>query len=270
MDGLVTRIQRFSIHDGPGIRTTVFLKGCQLSCIWCQNPEAIKDYPEVVFYQINCIHCGKCAEVCQQHCFTCKDKIEFDSNECIQCGRCIDICPVNALKWSSLKMSSEDVLKEVTKDREYYDISGGGVTLSGGEPLRQIEFCVDFFRKAKSLGLHLAVDTSGFIQTELLDKIVQYVDLFLYDIKFIDAALHFKYTGQSNDLILTNFQKIYEENKIIVVRVPLVPGITDKKENLSQINKFVKTYSNKIKIQQIPFNNLIKDKYKMLGKDCSI
>jgi len=167
-------------------------------------------------------------------------------------------------------MSSEDVLKEVTKDREYYDISGGGVTLSGGEPLRQIEFCVDFFRKAKSLGLHLAVDTSGFIQTELLDKIVQYVDLFLYDIKFIDAALHFKYTGQSNDLILTNFQKIYEENKIIVVRVPLVPGITDKKENLSQINKFVKTYSNKIKIQQIPFNNLIKDKYKMLGKDCSI
>jgi pyruvate formate lyase activating enzyme len=174
------------------------------------------------------------------------------------------------LKWSSFKISSEDVLKEVTKDREYYDVSGGGVTLSGGEPLKQFKFCLDFIVKAKSLDLHLAVDTSGFIQTELFEKIIQYVDLFLYDIKFIDTALHYKYTGQSNNLILTNFQKIYEANKKIVVRVPLIPGITDKKENLLQINKFVKTYSNKIRIQQIPFNNLMRDKYIMLGKDCAI
>ncbi len=270
MDGLITNIQRFSVHDGPGIRTTVFLKGCQLSCIWCQNPEAITDYPEVLFFCASCINCGKCVEVCPKRCFVSEGETKFNSEGCDQCGICIDNCPVGAVQWSSRKRSSDDILKEVTRDREYYEVSGGGITLSGGEPLRQYDFCLDLATKAKALGLNLAVDTAGFVQTELLENIMNFIDIFLYDIKFIDEGLHNRYTGKSNTLTLNNFQKLYEANKQIIVRIPLIPGITDKKENLSQIKSFIRSYSKNIKIDYVPFNVLMRGKYKMLGKRCNI
>jgi pyruvate formate lyase activating enzyme len=209
-------------------------------------------------------------EVCPKQCFSSEGEIKFNSEACNQCGICIENCPVGAVQWSSSKKSSDDILKEVIRDKEYYEVSGGGITLSGGEPLRQYDFCLDIVKKAKMLGLHLAIDTSGFIQTELLENIMNFIDLFLYDIKFIDAELHRHYTGKSNELTLKNFQKLHEANKQVIVRVPLIPSITDKKENLLQIKSFVKTYSKKAKIDYVPFNGLMREKYKMLGKSCNI
>jgi len=205
MHGLITNIQRFSVHDGPGVRTTVFFSGCPLACVWCHNPEALKGYPEVLHYSDNCIGCRKCIEVCPRNCFSWKDKIEFKSVNCDQCGLCIDNCPASALKWSSKEYSSSAILDEVMRDRVYYDISGGGITLSGGEPLHQFDFCYDLVTKAKALSLHVTVDTCGYFSNDALNKIIPFVDLFLYDIKFIDDNLHRKHTGVSNEVILSNF-----------------------------------------------------------------
>ena len=271
MDGLITNIQRFSVHDGPGIRTTVFLKGCPLSCIWCQNPETISCYPEILFFQNHCIKCKKCIEVCPDNCFSWgNERNTFSSDHCNQCGACTDSCPAGALTWSSSYRSADDILEEVMKDKLYYDISGGGITFSGGEPLHQTDFLHDLVSKSKTLDLHVAVDTSGYVATEKLTKVIPFVDLFLYDIKFIDNGLHRKYTGHSNELILGNFKKLFAARKKIVVRVPLIPGIADTKKNLSEITDFVKSCSEGIEINYIPFNNLIRQKYNMLGKKCLI
>ena len=266
MYGLITNIQRFSVHDGPGIRTTVFLSHCPLSCAWCHNPETIKGFPEVLHYSDNCIGCKKCIEVCSKNCFSWKDKIEFSSDSCDQCGVCIDNCPVSALKWTSNKYSSDTILDEVMRDKVYFDISGGGITLSGGEPLQQIEFCYDLVSKAKNLGLHVTVDTCGYVPTESLIRIMPLIDLFLYDIKAVNDNLHKKYTGKSNAVILSNFKLLCESARKIIVRVPLIPGKTNRKENLQQITSFVERYNKRIEINKIPFNALAAHKYGMLGR----
>lgn len=265
MNGLVNKIQRFSIHDGPGIRTTVFLKGCPLSCSWCQNPETKTDNIEVLFFFSRCIACRKCLELCPEHCFSWEGKIRFRSDKCDQCGLCIESCPSGALTWSATRMSVDEILHEVLKDRMYYDLSKGGITISGGEPLHQLNFCEDLVIKAKESGLNVAVDTSGYVKTEALLRIMPFVDLFLYDIKVINDVLHKKYTGVSNDIILANFRKLCELKKNTIVRIPLIPGITDGQENISQIKKFVRHISKEIKIDYIPFNTLIEQKYRMLG-----
>ena len=270
MHGLVTKIQKFTLHDGPGIRSTIFLKGCPLSCIWCQNPETINIYPEILFSQMNCIECKKCIEICPNQCFFEQEKIRFNSDDCDQCGLCIDNCPVGALNWSSAKRSSDDILKEIMQDKVYYDLSGGGITLSGGEPLFQIDFCQDLVLKAKTSGLHVALDTSGFATEETFESVIPLVDVCLFDIKFIDNSLHLKYTGKSNTLILKNFEKVVESETDSIVRVPLVPGITNTRNNLQQIKKYLGKYKERIKVDYIPFNNLIISKYKMLGKLCRL
>ncbi len=267
MYGLITKIQRFSVHDGPGIRTTVFFKGCPLSCTWCQNPENITSHPEILYFHTNCIECKTCIEVCPNHCFSWEERIKFKSDNCNQCGVCLEDCPVSALKWSSKKISSRKILEEVMRDKAFYDISGGGITLSGGEPLHQIEFCQDIVSRSKALGLHITLDTSGYVANEKLKKIIPFIDLFLYDIKFIDDDLHEKYTGKSNGIILENFQKLCEAKKCIVVRVPLIPRITDSEKNLLQIKNFVQNCKRQIEIDYIPFNSLMAQKYHLLGKE---
>ncbi len=267
MHGVITKIQRFSLHDGPGIRTTVFLKGCPLSCIWCQNPETITDYSEVLFFSGHCIGCRKCIEICPKQCFSFENKTKFKADNCNQCGLCIDNCPAGALKWSSGKELLDDILKEVMKDKIYYDFSGGGITLSGGEPLHQTDFCYNLALKSKDLGLHVVVDTSGYVDSEALMRIASLVDLFLYDIKFINNELHERYTGKSNDLILENFRKLCKAKKQILARVPLIPEITDQEDNLLQISNFVKDCGEHIKIDYIPFNTLSAEKYDMVGKE---
>ena len=270
MKGDVTNIQRFSVHDGPGIRSTVFLKGCPLSCIWCQNPEAMSRNPDIMHFQDQCIGCQKCVALCPHDCFKWQGKTEFRSNKCDRCGLCIEACPVCALRWTSYEINSYEVIAEVLKDKVFYDLSNGGVTLSGGEPLYQTMFCLDLAKKSKEQGLHVVLDTSGNIATESFMTVLPYIDLFLYDIKFIDNDLHKKYTGVSNQIILKNFHILCEADRNIKIRTPLIPGITDKDENLSKIKSFVKNCSSQIELEFIPFNNLTVEKYRMLGKICAV
>ncbi len=269
MNGYVTKIQKFSVHDGPGIRTTVFLKGCPLACSWCQNPETIFERPDVMFNSVDCIGCKKCIEVCPKDCFSWKDSTVFRSDKCDQCGLCVENCPVGALQWSSREMSSKEVLVHVMQDKAFYDRSGGGMTLSGGEPLNQLDFSCDLASKAKAAGLHVVVDTSGHVPFAAFEKIRPFADLYLYDIKLFDASTHKKYTGRSNELILENFQKLCRSGAEIIVRVPLIPGVTDAQENIRSIKSFVEGCKKGIKIEQIPFNLLAEEKYRMIGKKYS-
>lgn len=266
MKGFITNIQRFSVHDGRGIRTTVFLKGCPLSCIWCQNPETITDHPDVLHYIDKCLGCGNCIDTCPHNCFIgVADSRRFDAESCNQCGLCVKGCPEGALAWSSREVESSDVMKEVVRDKVYYELSGGGLTISGGEPLFQPDFCVALASKAKAEGISVALDTSGYAEMETVKELMPIIDLFLYDIKFIDSDLHRKFTGKSNRTILRNFQVLISGEANVRVRVPLVPGVNDDIANLSQIKAFVEKYARGTKIDLIPFNGLATEKYQMLG-----
>lgn len=268
--GRVTKIQRFSVHDGPGIRTTVFFQGCPLSCAWCQNPENIRDRAEVMYNEMFCAHCCACLKGCPRGCFTFKEKIFFNSTNCDQCGRCLEICPTGSLQWSSKEMSADEILLEVVRDKGFYDFSGGGVTFSGGEPLRQLEFCKEIAAKVKTKGIKIAIDTSGYVSFNAFIEIMHFIDLFLFDIKIFDETDHKKYTGQSNRLILDNFRRLCETDKPMLVRVPLIPGINDQEENLYKIHTFVENCRRGVEIEHVPFNVLIKNKYQMIGKYCQI
>lgn len=267
MKGFITNIQRFSIHDGPGIRTTVFLKGCPLSCIWCQNPEAASIHPDVMHDAHKCVGCGNCIEICPHNCFTWhENKLKFDDASCNQCGLCVQACSGGALIWSSKEIDSSDVMDEVLRDRVYYELSGGGLTISGGEPLFQPDFCFALASEAKAGGLSVVLDTSGYADIETLKRFMPVVDLFLYDIKIMDPDSHKKFVGMSNHIILKNFQLLVNGGRNIRVRTPLVPGVNDDNANLSQIKAFVERYARGTKIDLIPFNRLITEKYQMLGK----
>lgn len=270
MVGLITHIQKFSVHDGPGIRTTVFFKGCPLSCPWCQNPETIASYREVQFHSEQCVGCGTCSGICSQGCFTWNDITAFNSENCNQCGICIEHCPVNALRWSARLISTGELLHEIVKDRNYFDLSGGGVTLSGGEPLQQVEFCLELLKKLKRQGINTALDTSGYAPYRFFKKIMPYVDIILFDIKIMNEHLHEKYTKVSNSLILENFRQICMTGKRVIVRIPVIPGFTDAQANIAEIEKFVKQQPGNIQIEKIPFNPLMAKKYQLLGKICSI
>jgi len=271
MKGFITNIQRFSVHDGPGIRTTVFLKGCPLSCIWCQNPEAASIHPDVMHYAHKCVGCENCIQVCPQKCFAWDgDRVRFDAGSCNQCGLCVEGCPGGALAWSSKEVDSSVVLREVLRDRDYYELSGGGLTISGGEPLFQPDFCFALASEARAECISVALDTSGYAEKETFKRFMPLVDLFLYDIKFMDSDLHKKFTGVSNRSILRNFQILISGGANVRVRVPLVPGVNDDIANLSQIKAFVERYARGTKIDPIPFNRLITEKYQMLGKKAKV
>lgn len=275
VDGYLTKIQKFSVHDGPGIRTTVFLKGCPLECMWCQNPETIRAKPEVTFDANRCVHCAKCIEVCPQACFSqIKDDPEnpehvalhFDSRSCDQCGLCVPACPVEALKWTSEKWAADAVIEKVMDDKEYYAYSGGGLTLSGGEPLQQINFAADLAQRAKTRGLHVTIDTAAYVPYASFERILPYADLFLYDLKFIDDERHRKYIGKSNKLILDNFKKLCQTDKEVIVRIPMIPDVNDDADNLAAIENFAKACRTDIEINQIPWNAFMPEKYEMIGQ----
>ena len=267
MKGFITNIQRFSIHDGPGIRTTVFLKGCPLSCIWCQNPETVSVHPDVMQYIHKCVGCGTCVQVCPRNCFApLENKFKFDDSFCNQCGLCVQNCSGGALIWSSKEIDSSEIIGEVLRDRVYYELSGGGLTISGGEPLFQPDFCFALASEAKSKGISVALDTSGYAEMETVKKLMPVIDFFLFDIKLMDSDLHREFTGVSNQPILRNFHLLVDGGKNVRVRTPLVPGVNDDVANLSQIEAFVERYARGTEIYLIPFNRLISEKYQMLGK----
>jgi len=241
MKGTIFNIKRYSIHDGPGIRTTIFLKGCPLNCIWCHNPEGIE--PGVsFFYDANrCLNCMSCVRSCPQGCISMSQgKIQIAFDKCTSCDTCIATCPSNALTKNGVCYSAAELMEMIKKDTPFFEESGGGVTFSGGEPMFQFDFLNEILLKCKEQGIKTAVDTSGYAAIEKFDKIKDLTDLFLYDIKFANERDHIQYTGVSNDLILKNLEFLLVQNATVWIRIPLIPGINDSRKNVNQTVEMLK------------------------------
>lgn len=264
--GVIFNIQRYSIHDGPGIRTTIFLKGCQLHCFWCQNPESQKRRPEILFSKELCTLCGRCVSACPTGAsFLSEDHSAIDREKCDGCGECVKICPSNARALRGEIWTVGDILKTVMRDKKFYENSGGGITLSGGDPLYQPEFALAILQSCKEAGLHTVIETCGCTSWPTMEKLLHYIDLVFYDIKCIEPAKHKKATGKSNEQILENIKKV-AKLKPLRVRVPMIPGFNDTPEDVRAIVKFVKKEIGPLEIDLLPYNNLGESKYERLDR----
>ncbi|HHV26915.1 MAG TPA: glycyl-radical enzyme activating protein [Tissierellia bacterium] len=268
MEGTIVNIQKYSIHDGPGIRTTVFLKGCPLSCWWCHNPESQSTKNEIMFFEQKCTGCGICVKRCPEEAITMKEmKPTIDETKCILCGNCTDFCYNEAREYVGQKIGAIELFKEIQKDEIFYEESGGGVTFSGGEPLLQVDFLSEVLDICNKKNIHTTLDTSGYTKWENIEKIVNKVDLFLYDLKLIDDEKHKKYIGVSNKLILENLKKLSSLGKRIFVRMPIIAGINDDNDHIDESIKFIKTLNNIEQVNLIPYHSMGMDKYKRLNMD---
>lgn len=270
--GVVFDIQRFSIHDGPGIRTAVFLKGCLLHCAWCSNPESISRTPELGVNRDCCDNCRKCVAACPEKTITVAgDKdVRIDRDRCNACGKCVLVCNPGALTLFGKEMTIEEVLKEVCRDRIFYQGSGGGVTVTGGEALVQHEFVIGLLQACRDVGIHTCIETSGHVSREVLSRALPFIDYVLYDIKTMDSDIHARYTGSSNDTILSNARVVAESGSTMLVRIPLIPGVNDSVENVSRTAQFVKTLGKDIGIELLPYHRMGQGKYKALDKAYSL
>ncbi len=265
--GLVFNLQRYSIHDGPGIRTTVFLKGCPLRCPWCHNPEGQAREPELMLAPALCVRCGACATACPNGVARpAADAATHGSAACAHCGVCVEACPSGARRLAGTGMSVDEVLEAVEKDRVFYEESGGGVTFSGGEPLMQPEFLRECLTAARERGLHTAVDTCGHAATASLLDVADAADLFLFDLKLMDEARHRELFGVSNRLILENARALSGRGRPIWLRVPLVPGVNDDRENLAATAAFARTLDSVERVNLLPFHRTAREKYLRLGR----
>lgn len=266
--GIVAQIQRFSVNDGPGIRTSVFLKGCQLRCPWCHNPETRDPKVEIYFDAAKCKHSGNCAAICPvPGAVDLKASYRINTDLCIgsPCLKCTEVCPYGALTKVGERLTVAEVIDEVERDMPFYVTSGGGMTISGGEPLFQADFTAALLKAAREKWIHTCVDTSGYGTAEDIDKIIPYTDLFLYDIKQMDDAIHQEATGVSNKIILENAQRIARRADMRF-RISLIPGINDSEEFFHELGKFA--YSIGIKAADIlPYHDYAKGKYRMLGRE---
>ena len=264
--GTIFDIQHYSIHDGPGIRTTVFLKGCPLSCLWCSNPESQRGCPEIMFDASRCTHCGRCVEVCPpnasvQH----ENEIRISRELCLGCALCVAQCPNEARQLVGRTPGVEEVLQEVVKDRLFYENSGGGVTLSGGEPMSQPDFTGALLKRCKEKGIHTVLDTSGYVEVELWNRVLGYVDMILFDLKQMDTRKHKAYTGVSNELILASARKLASQKIPLVIRIPLMPGYNDTDQNSEECARFARELGITT-VELLPFHRLCSNKYTKLQK----
>ncbi len=267
--GTIFEIKRFAVHDGPGIRTTVFLKGCPLSCIWCHNPEGISFGCELALYNHKCITCGACTCACKNGAHSITEKGHFfDRTKCKSCADCVSVCHADALKLYGREVTVSDILPELLADRDFYENSGGGVTLSGGECLMQAEFCRALLKELKKEGIHTAVDTSGYVKKEEIEKVLPYTDMFLYDIKAIDEDVHIKCTGKSNKIILENLLYIDSLGKKTEIRYPYVPMYNS--DQAEKIAEFVKGLENVTGVKVLAYHNYAASKYSALGMKCTL
>jgi len=264
---LVFDIRRFALDDGPGIRTTVFLKGCPLSCMWCQNPESMHREAEIAFYPALCIQCGDCEKACPEKAAHMNHPGRIIRERCVACGACVEKCPSTALKIVGKHYAGKALAEELLKDIIFYETSGGGVTFSGGEPAVHMDYLREVMRELKKHAIHIAIQTSGFFDIrEFRNKLLPSIDLIFYDIKLFDTRKHKEYTGVGNEIILGNFMSLAEDKKeIIVPRTPLVPGITETEENLQQIGNFVRN-AGFGKHELLPYNPGGVSKMRSLGK----
>lgn len=265
--GLVFNIQRYSIHDGPGIRTTVFLKGCPLRCKWCSNPESLNTYPEIMVRMARCNGCGRCLDVCVPHAIALNDKtITIERSRCDLCLKCIDACFDEAIEVTGRYVSVHEVAEECQKDEIFYRNSEGGVTLSGGEPLLQGEFTLKLLKACKSRSLHTALDTSGYADRELCERVLPYTDLVLFDIKHLDPKKHYGATGVSNELILQNLKRIAGSKSRLWMRIPVIPDFNDSDQYMEELAKVLKDVPAE-KISLLGYHEWGKSKYGALGRD---
>jgi pyruvate formate lyase activating enzyme len=260
-------IQRYSIHDGPGIRTTVFFKGCPLRCFWCQNPESQLLTPEVFLFKDKCTSCGLCVKACPSGAASIiAESSEIDRQRCTGCGSCSEACPNEARKFVGQMVSAGEILEIVMKDADFYRNSGGGITLSGGEPLLQPDFACEILSSCKNRGINTAVETTGYLPWENIEKVIGETDLFLYDIKHIDSVKHKEGTGVPNERILQHVRKI-NALKPVKVRVPLIPGFNDSPEVIRAIVDFVRTELKSVEMELLAYNKMDESKYTRLGRN---
>ena len=264
--GTIFDIKRFSIHDGPGIRTTVFLKGCPLRCKWCHNPESHRREAQVMLRPSRCILCGACVDACPEGAVRWNGTgVLTDRELCVACGTCMETCAGEARELIGREMAVSEVLAEITRDLPFFDESGGGVTFSGGEPLWQPDFLRELLRGCKEIELHTAVDTSGAVSWTALDSVRPFVDLFLYDLKLYDSARHREATGAGNKVILDNLRRLSQTGQAVELRLVIIPGINDDESNLRKTAEFAASLPYLSGVTLLPFHNTAQEKYANLG-----
>ena len=271
INGTVFDIQRFSIHDGPGIRTTVFLKGCPLNCLWCHNPESKSSKPQLSFTPMRCIGCGACLKACKHNAHKLNEKGEhvIDRSACVLCGECVKTCYAEALEMIGKTMTVEEVIEEVMKDEPFYETSGGGMTISGGEPLFQPDFSVALLESAKAHKLDTGIETSGFASWATLERFIPLVDHFMFDIKETDPKRHEHVTGRPLEPIVANLKKLHDSGAEILVRFPMVPNVNALPEHFKGIGKLAKSLPNVKGFEIMPYHRLGESKLDRLGLGAS-
>lgn len=269
MTATIFDIKRYSINDGPGIRVTIFFKGCPLRCQWCHNPESFSARIEKMYNASKCIGAQACIEICPYEALTLtRDGIITDAEKCTLCGKCADVCPTKAIEMTGYQETVENMMVEIEKERIIIDQSGGGVTFSGGEPMQHYAFLIKLLDACGKSGFHRTVDTTGYTETSKVLEVAKRTELFLYDLKHMDPVQHKKYTGVSNELILSNLQELAKTGAEINIRIPFVGGVNTDEDNVTRSAEFIAALAGEKKVVNIlAYHNIAGNKYKKLGKD---
>ncbi len=275
MNSLIFDIKRYAINDGPGIRTTIFMKGCPLHCVWCHNPESWSPHPQVLYKKSKCIGCGTCVAACQQQCLSLTPNgIILDTNACTRCGRCTDECPTTALEMCGREWTMEQLMAEIEKERDIMEDSGGGVTLCGGEPLMHADDAVELLRELGRRGFHRTVDTTLYAPWDIVARVAAECDLWLVDLKLMDSEKHRLYTGAPNELILQNIRRLAQTDARFSIRIPLIEGINADEANIEATARYLSTLTSQLSpltshlspltVHLLPYHDVGKDKHRRM------